>query len=200
MHALKNNVVAVMAGAAVVVGGLNVASYAIGGHHAAATHRPAAHGSAMHWTAPGRGTPVAAKVRHGAYVFKVPHHTPLPFFFRLKGVPIGRYVASLNVATTSATGPVVPFCFVPDSTSPYAITSYGQDHGDLTDDIAINSASGTVKLAHKGEVGLVCQDADESYNAQKSKNTLVLTPIHRVADLKGSQQSPTRNIHPQFGR
>jgi hypothetical protein len=38
MHALKNNVVAVMAGAAVVVGGLNVASYAVGGHHAAATH------------------------------------------------------------------------------------------------------------------------------------------------------------------
>jgi hypothetical protein len=195
MHAVKNNVVAVMAGAAVVVGGLNVASYAVGGHHKAATHR-----SAVHWATPGRGTPAAAKVRHGAYVFKVPRHTPLPFFFQLKGVPTGRYVASFDVATTSATGPVVPFCFVPDSTSPYAITSYGQDHGDLTDDIAINSASGTVKLAHKGEVGLVCQDADETYNDQHSKNVLVLTPIHHVADLKGSEQSPTRNLHPQFGR
>ena len=50
-----------------------VASYAVGGHHKAATHR-----SAVHWAAPGRGTPAAAKVRHGAYVFKVPRHTPLP--------------------------------------------------------------------------------------------------------------------------
>jgi hypothetical protein len=188
-----------MAGAAIVVGGLNVASYAVGGHHAAATQR-----SSVHWAAPDRSTPATkaaqAKVRHGAYVFKVPHHTTLPFFFQLKSVPKGRYAASLNVATTSANGPVVPFCYIPDSTSPYSITSYGQDHGDLTDDIAINSASGTVKLTHKGQVGLACQDADETYNDERSKNTLVLTPLHHVADLKGSPLSPMRNAPTPFGR
>ena len=127
MHVLKSHVLPVMAGAAIVVGGLNVASYAVGGHHAAATHR-----SSVHWAAPDRATPppAAAKVRHGAYVFKVPRHTTVPFFFQLKSVPKGRYVASFNVATTSATGPFVPFCFVPDSTSPFAITSDGQDNGE----------------------------------------------------------------------
>ncbi len=195
MHALKNNVVAVMAGAAVVVGGLNVASYAVGGHDKAPTHR-----STVHWAAPDRGTPVSAKASHGAYVFKVPNHTTVPFFFQLKSVPKGRYAASFDVATTSLNGPVTPFCYVPDSTSPFAITSYGQDHGDLTDDIAINSASGTVKLAHKGQVGLACQDADETYQDQHSKNVLVLTPLHHVADVKGRLQSPMRNGHPQFGR
>ena len=112
MHVFKSHVLPVMAGAAIVVGGLNVASYAVGGHHAAATH-----GSSVHWTAPDRSTPADAKVRHGAYVFKVPHHTTVPFFFQLKAVPKGRYAASLNVGTTSATGPFVPFCSVADSTS-----------------------------------------------------------------------------------
>ena len=83
MHVLKSHVLPVMAGAAIVVGGLNVASYAVGGHHAAATHQ-----SSVHWAAPDRSTPADAKVRHGAYVFKVPHHTTVPFFFQLKSVPL----------------------------------------------------------------------------------------------------------------
>ena len=69
----------------------------------------------------------------------------------------------------------------------------------MTDDIAINSASGIVKLAHKGEVGLVCEDADETFNERHSKNILVLTPLHHVADVKGSPLPPMRN-NQQFGR
>ena len=90
----------------------------------------------------------------------------MPFFFQLKAVPKGRYAASLNVGTTSATGRFVPFCSVADSTSLFAVVSYGQDHGDVDRRLAINSASGIVKLAHKGEVGLVCQDADETFNSE----------------------------------
>jgi hypothetical protein len=184
-----------MAGAAITVGGLNVASYAGVGHHAAATHGPSAHR-----TAPDRSTPAQAKVRHGAYVFKVPHHTTLPFFFQLKSVPKGRYAASFDVATTSLNGPAVPFCYVLDSTSPFAVRAYGQDHGDPTDDVAIASASGIVKLAHKGQVGLACQDADETENDESSQNTLVLTPLHHVATGKGTRISAKSASHPQLGR
>ena len=199
MHVLKSHVLPVMAGAAIVVGGLNVASYAVGGHHAAATH-----GSSVHWAAPDRTPPAAkaaqAKARHGAYVFKVPHHTTVPFFFQLKAVPKGRYAASLNVGTTSATGPFVPFCSVADSTSLFAVVSEGQDNGETVDPVAVNSASGVVRLAHKGEVGLVCEDADETFNSGHSKNTLVLTPLHHVAVVKGSPLPPMRNVPSPFGR
>ncbi len=194
MHVLKSHVLPVMAGAAIVVGGLNVASYAVGGHHAAATDR-----SSVHWAAPDRSTPADAKVRHGAYVFKVPHHTTVPFFFQLKAVPKGRYAASLDVATTSATGPFVPFCAVADSTSLFAVVSQGQDDGGSTDVVAVNSASGIVKVAHKGEVGLICENADETFNVNGSKNTLVLTPLHHVATVKGSPLSPMRNVPSPFG-
>jgi hypothetical protein len=197
MHVLKSHVLPVMAGAAIVVGGLNVASYAVGGHHAAATH-----GSSVHWAAPDRTPPAAkaaqAKVRHGAYVFKVPHHTAVPFFFQLKAVPKGRYAASFDVATASANGPIVPFCSVADSTSLFAVVSQGQDDGGSTDVVAVNSASGIVRLAHKGEVGLMCQNADETFNVNHSKNTLVLTPLHHVAVVKGSPLPPMRN-NQQFG-
>jgi hypothetical protein len=199
MHALKSHVLPVVAGAAIVVAGLNVASYAGGAHHAATANRPTARAIGFEKVT---ATPkaVSAKHRPGGYTFKVPAHTPLPFFFQVKGVPAGRYIASLNVGTTTATptGPVVPFCSVADSTSLYAVVSYGQDHGDPTDDIAINAAGGIVKLEHKGEVGLACQDADETYNAGHSKNVLVLTPVHRVAALKGTPVAAKTPQH-RFG-
>ncbi len=96
-------------------------------------------------------------------------------------MPKGRYAASFDVATASANGPIVPFCSVADSTSLFAVVSQGQDDGGSTDVVGVNSASGIVRLAHKGEVGLMCQNADETLNVESSKNTLVLTPLHHVA-------------------
>lgn len=202
-HIVKNRVLPVMAGAAVVVGGLNVASYAGNGHHSAAAHRATAHASGFgHSGAAATQSLKPKKKPIGAYTFAVPRNTTLPFFFQLKHVPKGRYAASLNVATTTAnpSDPVVPFCSVPDSTSQYAVFSYGQAFVDSlsTDVIAINSASGIVKVAKKGEVGLSCDGADQTYNTGHSKNVLVLTPLHKVVPVKG-KPLVMRNAHAGFG-
>lgn len=200
-HILKNRVLPVMAGAAIVVGGLNVASYAGNGQHSAATHKPEAHGTGFgHAGASAQSLKPRKKHPIGAYTFAVPKNTTLPFEFQLKKLPKGRYAASLDIATTSAAGPVVPFCSVADSTSPFSVVSYGQDEGDSTDDLAINSASGIVKLTKKGELALGCQDADQTYNEAGSKNVLVLTPLHKVVRAKGKPIPPImRNAPSRFG-
>lgn len=203
---LKNRVLPVMAGATLVVGGLNVASYAGDGHHPAAAHRSAARAIGFTHSAAAHPQSLKPRKKHpvGAYTFVVPKNTTLPFFFQLKHVPKGRYAASLNVATTTSTltstPPIVPFCSVPDSTSQYAVFSYGQDFPDTssTDDIAINSASGIVKAAKKGEVGLSCFGADQTYNTGGSKNVLVLTPLHKVVKVKG-KPVVMRNHQSGFG-
>jgi hypothetical protein len=199
---LKNRVLPVMAGAAIVVGGMNVASYAGNGHHSAAAHRITAHATGFGHSAAGPQSLKPKKHPVGAYTFAVPKNTTLPFNFKLKFMPKGRYAASLNIATTTATAtpPVVPFCSVEDSHSPYAVFSYGQDFGDTINDIAINSASGIIKVAKKGQVGLECSGADETYNTGGSKNVLVLTPLHNVRSVKGKPIPPLRSAQPKFAR
>ena len=197
MHVLKSHVLPVMAGAAIVVGGLNVASYAVGGHHAAATH-----GSSVHWAAPDRTPPAAkaaqAKVRHGAYVFKVPHHTTVPFFFQLKAVPKGRYAASFNVADHVRDRPVVPFCSVADSTSLFAVVSYGQDDGESTDDIAINSASGDRQARPQGRGRSHLRRTPTRRSTAALEEHPRPDPAPPRGRRKGSPLPPMRN-HQQFG-
>jgi hypothetical protein len=216
---LKNRVLPVMAGAAIVVGGLNVASYAADGHplllggnnsesHTASLKNTGS-GPALSVTTSKKAPPFSvnshkvvknlnagavdgldAKVLGRAYKFAIPKNTPVPFAFQLKGLPKGQYALSLNIATAAATGPLVPFCNVADSTSQFSVVSYGQDIGDTTSDIAINSASGIVKLAKKGQVAVFCDGADTTYNEGGSKNVVVLTPLAKVTTTKGTALAP----------
>jgi hypothetical protein len=185
-HLLKDRILPVLAGAAVVVAGLNLASYAANGDSARYLGRTATRtnpfGAAGVHTASTTGS---ARTQAGAYVYRIPKATTLPFLIRLKGVPAGKYAASFDIGTISASGPIAPFCYVADSVSTYSVVSYGQDIGAVTRDVAVSSASGIVKLVNNNDVAIGCNYADHTFQKGGSKNVVVLTPLHHVVTTKG---------------
>jgi hypothetical protein len=216
---LTGRVLPVVIGAAVVVGAANLTAYAANGHpfllggsnseSRTATLTNTGHGPAVAFKTSKSAPPFSvtshkvvknlnaakvdgldASVIGRAYKFVIPSDTAMPFFFQLKGVPKGQYAASLNVGSVAAVGPITPFCSLADSTSEFAVVSYGVSPGSSTDDIAINSASGLVKLARKGEVGIECEGADTTYDTGGSKNIVVLTPLAKVTAEQGTVLSP----------
>jgi hypothetical protein len=197
---LKNRVLPTMAGAAIVVGGLNVASYAGNGHTKTHGTRAGADSSAEPFVSSARAVAgLAAKVKGHVYRYTIPKHTAMPFGFQMVNLPQGRYAVSLDIASQAATGPVTPFCNVADSGSQYAVVSYGQDLGTTTDDIAINSASGIIRAEKKGEAAIFCNQADGTYNSGGSKNVVVFTPIGKVSTLRGKNLHPPMMRSPQSG-
>lgn len=192
-HLLENRILPVLAGAAVVVVGLNVASYAAKDSSAQHPSRAATRANPFGGSSAARTTltGTAARTSVGAYVYRIPKHTTLPFLIRLKGVPAGKYTASFDIATITATPTgQAPLCFVEDSAALDAVVSYGPDQGSATNDIAINSATGLVRLANKNEVAIGCEFADHTYQAGGFKNTVLLTPVHHVVTTKGHPLPP----------
>jgi hypothetical protein len=174
MHLLKNRVLAVAAGAAVVVGGADLTAYAAAGHGLLAGHHA--------------GTAVAAKHSPGvhAYEYVIPKHTKAPFRFQAKDLPKGRYSVALSIATRVTVGSgstEAPFCSVGVKHNPFAVFSYGvfeEINSTSSSDVAINTGSGLINLKHEGAAKITCFGADRTYSNHHSTNLVVFTPLSKV--------------------
>ena len=168
---LSRSLLPAIAGAALIVGGLDLTAYA---RDDQATHdatHQATH-DATHDTA-ARG---AAAPRPGhAFKYLIPKGTTVPFGFRLKGLPKGNYLASYDIAmSTSVDDP--PLCNISDSRTPFAVRGFGTVH----DGVSHSVASGLVHVARRGDAGISCDQGDTTITLFHSQNYVVLTPVTKV--------------------
>jgi hypothetical protein len=179
MTSIKRSILPALAGAAVIVGGLDLTAYA-GDRHTDHTMASATTTST---------TQRAASAGH-AFKYVIPKHTTVPFDLRLKGLPVGNYLASFDIAmSTSVTEP--PFCNIEDSSTPFAVRSFGT----VSDGVAHNSASGLVHVTRVGDARVVCDAGDTTINLFHSQNYVVLTPATKVTrgDVAAVARGRSRN-------
>jgi len=210
---LKNRLVSVMAGAAIMVAGLNVASYAANGHplllgHSNSESKPASvsntgKGPALSLHTSKKSPPLAVSssklVKHlnadkldGLHAtslqnnvrnYVIPGGTTLPFGLALNNLPKGHYIASFDIGMTTAG--TAGICFLNDGPTDIQVIAYG----------AVNStfsvASGTgLFTAHKGQTPVfLCNNATATVASTEFVSRVVLN----LADsVKTGSTSPAR--------
>lgn len=164
MNTIKRSLLPALAGAALIVGGLDLTAYARDDHAAQGTGHDTAARAASATPQPGH-----------AFKYLIPRDTTVPFGFRLKGLPKGNYLASYDIAmSTSVDDP--PLCNISDSRTPFAVRGFGVVH----DGVSHSVASGLVHVARRGDAGVSCDQGDTTINFVHSQNYVVLTPVTKV--------------------
>jgi hypothetical protein len=206
-HFLKGRVLPVVVGAAVVVTGANVASFAADGHTfrlGAGNHesRPTSvtndgSGPAFRFKTDDSVAPFAVtsgvKVAHlnatrvdglkagelsRSYRYVLPAGTALPSGFQATDLPPGHYTVSFNLALDTGDDTTPAFCFVPDSRHEFAAVA----RGVVYEGGQIVNGSGLAFVGQTGEAGLVCESGGTVVNpgGPQFRNSLVFTRVRSV--------------------
>jgi hypothetical protein len=207
MHSFKGRILPVAIGAAVVVTGVNVASYAATGHsfHLGGYNRestptsvtndgdgPAFRFKTGDGEAPFTVSSAARVTRLNAsrlgglragqlsrsYRYVLPANTQLPDGFQATDLPPGHYTVTFNVATDNeAVGPQ-DACFVPDSRHEFAAIAGGIEFSGTE----VFNGSGAVTVDNTGEAGLICGAGGDIVDpaGPEFRNTLVFTRVQTV--------------------
>jgi hypothetical protein len=219
----KNRVLPVLAGAAIVVGGLNVASYAANGHplmlgqsnseSKGATLSNSGKGPALSLKA-GKKSPALAVSnsklvknlnadkldgQHASALatnvkrYDIPDATALPFAMGLAGLPAGQYMATIDVGVTTAVA-TPAICFLGDATTSIQVIGYGASNSAF----AVVSAAGLFTV-HAGQTPtLNCNNATAIAPAAQFQSHVTLTRVNKVT--AGSAASKTAVRAPSIAR
>jgi hypothetical protein len=215
---LSGRVLPVVIGAAVLVGGANLASYAADGHafrlgaknhedHATTVTNDGS-GPAFRFATGDGVAPFTvtsgAKVAHlnatrvdglkagelsSSYRYVLPADTTLPNGFQATDLPPGHYNVQFNLAIEDTDPSGPAFCFVADSRHEFAAVATGGDDGDGQ----IVNGSGSVSVDATGEAGLVCESDGDLVNPSPGqfRNTLTFTRVQSVhAGTVGGMSGP----------
>ncbi len=177
MTIITRSLLPALAGAAVIVGGLDLTAYAGDSHATANTTTK---------SASERRPPDARRVGQ-AFKYVIPKDTTVPFAFRLKALPAGNYLASYDIAiNTSVEEP--PLCTIGDSRTPFAVRGFGT----VSDGVSHSVASGLVHVERTGDARVSCDEGDTMINFLGSQNYVVLTPVTKVSPGDLAEVGPAR--------
>lgn len=207
MHTSKGRVLSVAAGAAVLVAGVNLASYAADGHaFLLGRHNTESATTAVSNTGAGpafrfrtaTGTPPfavssTAKVVHlnaarlggltagdlsHTYRFDIPSGMSLPATFALSDLPAGRYTASFNAIVGGATQNGTPeLCYVSDSRHIVAFGNEGASYEGFT----LVNGSGLVNVRGAGQASFSCAGGGVTGGPGSGfRDVVVLSRVQRV--------------------
>jgi hypothetical protein len=220
MKFMSGRVAPVVAAAAVLVAGANVASYAANGH-AFLLGKSNAESKTASLSNSGRGPALtlhsrsnspalavsnsklvkklnadkvdgknAADLQTTTQTYRVPGGTAVPFTLELNGLQAGTYVASYNVVMN--TGLTTPSrCFFSYGTTP-PVATVGLGYGAVRNAFAVDSATTQLTLPAGLTLHLECTDATSVYNSTDTDfpSTVTLT---RVAASAAGTTTATRN-------
>lgn len=202
---LKNRILPVMAGAAIVVGGLNVASYATNGHPLllgksnaetrTATVANSGKGPALSLKSRAKSPSLAVSssklVTHlnadkvdGQHAqalqtivqrFNIPDSTAIPLNMSLSGLAAGRYMVTIDVGAGTASTTPM-ICFLGDATTTIQVIGYGASNGSY----AVASAAGQFTV-HAGQTPvLTCNNATATVPAASFQSHVTFTRANKV--------------------
>jgi hypothetical protein len=211
MPKIKGRILPVVIGAAVVVTGANVASYAanghpitLGGYHtetSTTTVRNTGSGPAFRFKSEAGTAPFAvnssAKVAHlnaarlegmragqlsRGYRFVIPANTQLPASFQATGLPPGHYDATFDLFVSGSDSEPTA-CYMADSRHALAFAAEGSP---ALEGLGPISASGPITVARTGEAGVICFSDGQTEGLPGSgfKNVMTFTRVDRV--VKGT--------------
>jgi hypothetical protein len=204
---VRGRTLPVLLGAAVLVGGANLAAYAANGHAfllgvTNSESRPASvtntgRGPALSLHAGPGSAPLAVSndrkvvhlnadavdgsnaqaLRTNVFTYPVPSGTSVPFDLTLAGLPAGRYLASFSVFMHTTAGAAPSICDLESDLPPTQLVSYGPVFGS---GFSTSNASGLVTQFAGHPLLLFCNNATSVVDTSSTLSQVTLTPVSGV--------------------